>query len=105
MISKNSNNLNGVLFPPNINNKYVMMNGPSDNGHTHFGDLFMSQSPDIFSVLKEITNSLVIQTLSYSHVITSLMQIQEESAFIYGCTDASTGLAFTTVDAFMEFLE
>lgn len=47
MISNNSNNLNGVLFPRKINNKNVMMNGPSDNGHTPFGDLFMSQSPDI----------------------------------------------------------
>lgn len=47
MISKNSNNLNGVLFPRKINNKYVMMNGPSDNGHTPFGDLFTSQSPDL----------------------------------------------------------
>ena len=35
-------NRNGVLFPRKINGKYVMMNRPSGNGHTPFGDLFSS---------------------------------------------------------------
>jgi len=40
-------NRNGVLFPRKINNKYVMLSRPSDNGHTPFGDIFLSQSPDM----------------------------------------------------------
>ena len=38
---------NGVLFPRKINGSYVMLNRPSDNGHTPFGDIFLSQSPDL----------------------------------------------------------
>lgn len=40
-------NRNGVLFPRRINGKYVMLNRPSDNGHTPFGDIYLSQSPDM----------------------------------------------------------
>jgi len=40
-------NRNGVLFPRKINGKFVMLNRPSDNGHTPFGDIFLSQSPDL----------------------------------------------------------
>jgi beta-1,4-mannooligosaccharide/beta-1,4-mannosyl-N-acetylglucosamine phosphorylase len=40
-------NRNGVLFPRKINGKYIMLNRPSDNGHTPFGDIFISQSPDM----------------------------------------------------------
>lgn len=40
-------NRNGVLFPRKIGGKYVMLSRPSDNGHTPFGDIFMSQSPDM----------------------------------------------------------
>ncbi len=40
-------NRNGVLFPRKINGNYVMLNRPSDNGHTPFGDIYLSQSPDL----------------------------------------------------------
>lgn len=40
-------NRNGVMFPRKINGKYVMMSRPSDSGHTPFGDMFISQSPDL----------------------------------------------------------
>ena len=40
-------NRNGVLFPRKINGKYVMMSRPSDSGHTPFGDIYISQSPDM----------------------------------------------------------
>lgn len=40
-------NRNGVLFPRKINNMYAMLSRPSDNGHTPFGDIFFSQSPDL----------------------------------------------------------
>ena len=40
-------NRNGVLFPRKINGKYMMLSRPSDNGHTPFGDIFLSQSPDM----------------------------------------------------------
>jgi beta-1,4-mannooligosaccharide/beta-1,4-mannosyl-N-acetylglucosamine phosphorylase len=40
-------NRNGVLFPRKINGQYVMLNRPSDNGHTPFGNIFLSQSPDM----------------------------------------------------------
>lgn len=40
-------NRNGVLFPRKINGKYVLLTRPSDNGHTPFGDIFLSESPDL----------------------------------------------------------
>ena len=40
-------NRNGVLFPRTINGNYVLLNRPSDNGHTPFGDIYLSQSPDL----------------------------------------------------------
>lgn len=40
-------NRNGVLFPRKINGKYVMFSRPSDSGHTPFGDMYLSQSPDM----------------------------------------------------------
>ncbi len=40
-------NRNGVLFPRKINGNYAMISRPSDNGHTPFGDIFYSESPDM----------------------------------------------------------
>lgn len=40
-------NRNGVLFPEKINGMYMMASRPSDNGHTPFGDIYISQSPDM----------------------------------------------------------
>lgn len=40
-------NRNAVLFPRKINGKYMMLSRPSDSGHTPFGDIFLSQSPDM----------------------------------------------------------
>jgi beta-1,4-mannooligosaccharide/beta-1,4-mannosyl-N-acetylglucosamine phosphorylase len=40
-------NRNGVLFPKKIDGEFVMLNRPSDNGHTPFGDIFLSRSPDM----------------------------------------------------------
>jgi beta-1,4-mannooligosaccharide/beta-1,4-mannosyl-N-acetylglucosamine phosphorylase len=40
-------NRNGVLFPRRINGKYMMLSRPSDNGHTPFGEIFISQSTDM----------------------------------------------------------
>lgn len=40
-------NRNGVLFPRKINGNYVMLSRPSDSGHTPFGDIFLSESPDM----------------------------------------------------------
>lgn len=40
-------NRNGVLFPRKINGNYVMLSRPSDTSHTPFGDVFLSESPDL----------------------------------------------------------
>ena len=40
-------NRNGVLFPRRIGDRYAMLSRPSDNGHTPFGDIFLSESPDL----------------------------------------------------------
>jgi beta-1,4-mannooligosaccharide/beta-1,4-mannosyl-N-acetylglucosamine phosphorylase len=40
-------NRNGVLFPRKLNGKYAMLSRPSDTGHTPFGDIFYSESPDM----------------------------------------------------------
>lgn len=40
-------NRNGVLFPRKIHNNYAMLSRPSDAGHTPFGDIYYSTSPDM----------------------------------------------------------
>lgn len=40
-------NRNAVLFPRKINGNFVMLSRPSDSGHTPFGDIFLSESPDM----------------------------------------------------------
>ena len=40
-------NRNGVLFPRKINGKCQLLTRPSDSGHTPFGDIFISESPDL----------------------------------------------------------
>lgn len=40
-------NRNAVLFPRKINENFVVLSRPSDSGHTPFGDIFISESPDL----------------------------------------------------------
>ena len=40
-------NRNAVLFPKKIHGNYTMLSRPSDSGHTPFGDIFLSESPDL----------------------------------------------------------
>lgn len=40
-------NRNAVLFPRKIGGNFVMLSRPCDNGHTAFGDIFLSESPDL----------------------------------------------------------
>ena len=40
-------NRNGVLFPRRIGGSYAMLSRPSDGGHTPFGEIFYSESPDL----------------------------------------------------------
>ncbi|GIQ70510.1 glycosylase [Xylanibacillus composti] len=40
-------NRNGVLFPKKIHGNFAMLSRPSDSGHTPFGDIFLSESPDL----------------------------------------------------------
>jgi beta-1,4-mannooligosaccharide/beta-1,4-mannosyl-N-acetylglucosamine phosphorylase len=40
-------NRNGVLFPRKIGGRFAMLSRPSDNGHTPFGDIYYSESPDM----------------------------------------------------------
>jgi beta-1,4-mannooligosaccharide/beta-1,4-mannosyl-N-acetylglucosamine phosphorylase len=40
-------NRNGVLFPRRIGGSYAMLSRPSDSGHTPFGDVYYSESPDL----------------------------------------------------------
>ena len=40
-------NRNGVLFPEKFDGRYAMLSRPSDNGHTAFGDIYLSYSPDM----------------------------------------------------------
>ena len=35
------------MFPRKIGGKFAMLSRPSDNGHTAFGDIFYSESPDM----------------------------------------------------------
>ncbi len=40
-------NRNGVLFPRRVSGHYALLSRPSDDGHTPFGDIFYSESPDL----------------------------------------------------------
>lgn len=40
-------NRNGVLFPRRIGGRYAMLSRPSDSGHTPYGDVYYSESPDL----------------------------------------------------------
>ncbi len=40
-------NRNGVLFPRRIGDRYALLSRPSDAGHTPFGDIYYSESPDL----------------------------------------------------------
>jgi len=40
-------NRNGVLFPRRIQGNFLMLSRPSDDGHTPFGDIYLSRSPDM----------------------------------------------------------
>lgn len=40
-------NRNGVLFPRKINGKFYLLSRPSDSAHTPFGDIYMSEGPDL----------------------------------------------------------
>ena len=40
-------NRNGVLFPRKVDGHFAMLSRPSDNGHTPFGEIFYSESPDL----------------------------------------------------------
>lgn len=40
-------NRNGVLFPRKLHGNFAMLSRPSDRGHTPFGDMFYSESPDL----------------------------------------------------------
>ncbi len=40
-------NRNGVLFPRKLDGRFAMLSRPSDAGHTSFGDVFYSESPDL----------------------------------------------------------
>lgn len=40
-------NRNGVLFPRKIGGTYRLLSRPSDSGHTPFGDVYVSESPDL----------------------------------------------------------
>lgn len=42
-------NRNGVLFPEKIGGRFAMLSRPSDNGHTPFGDIWVSYSDDLVS--------------------------------------------------------
>ncbi len=56
-------NRNGVLFPRKINGNFAMLSRPSDNGHTPFGEIYYSESPDMTFwgkhrwVMKPVENS------------------------------------------------
>jgi len=40
-------NRNGVLFPRKVGGDYLLLSRPSDSGHTPFGDIVLSRSPDL----------------------------------------------------------
>lgn len=40
-------NRNAVVFPRKIRGKYMLLSRPSDSGHTPFGDIYLSESPDL----------------------------------------------------------
>ena len=40
-------NRNAVLFPRKVHGNFMLLSRPSDSGHTPFGEMFLSESPDM----------------------------------------------------------
>src|ERR1039458_4128021 len=51
-------NRNGVLFPRKIDGLYALLSRPSYSGHTPFGDIILSYSPDLTYRSEEHTSEL-----------------------------------------------
>ncbi len=170
-------NRNGVLFPKKINGNFAMLSRPSDTGHTAFGEIFYSESPDLvywgkhrhvmgtisdgwqstkvgagpvpietehgwlliyhgvltscngyvysmgaalldlkqpWKVLKRTKNFILAPWEIYEcvgdvpNVVFPCAALHDEKgriAIYYGCADTCTGLAFTTVDELINYMD
>ena len=136
-------NRNAVLFPRKINGTFRLFSRPSDSGHTPFGDIFLSESPDMVywgkhrhvmgsggewwqggaildinepsKVLYRCSNYLLTPEEPYEvsgfvpNVVFPCATLQDGDtgriAIYYGAADTHVGLAFTTVDAVVNYIK
>ena len=63
-------NRNGVMFPRKIGGKFAMLSRPSDTGHTPFGDIFYSESPDLcyWGRHRHVMSPAAFEAVSYTHL-------------------------------------
>ena len=78
-------NRNAVLFPRRIGGNFCLLSRPSDSGHTPFGDIFLSESPDMVYWGK---HRHVMSKSSYVYSIGgAILDIDNPSVVKYRCED------------------
>ena len=112
-------NRNGVLFPRKINGMYGMLSRPSDTGHTPFGDIFYSQSPDLefWGRHRHVMSTIKGDTSAWQSMKIGAGPVPIETAegwllFYHGvlnscngCADTVTGLAFAKADELISYIK
>ena len=105
--------------PRKINGMYGMLSRPSDTGHTPFGDIFYSQSPDlefwgrhrhVMSTIKGDVSAWQSMKIGAGPVP---IETSEGWLLFYhgvlnscnGCADTVTGLAFAKADELISYIK
>ena len=122
-------NRNGVLFPRKINGNFAMLSRPSDNGHTPFGDIYYSESPDLefWGHHRHVMSPAPFEVSAWQclkigagpprepyecmgdvpNVCFPCAALHDPAtgrvAVYYGCADTVTGLAFGYIPEIIEF--
>jgi len=91
-------NRNGVLFPRRINGNYAMLSRPSDNGHTPFGEIFYSESPDLTYWGKHRWVMKPQQSWEYTKIGPGPVPIETSEGwliFYHGVTTSCNGMLYS----------
>ena len=99
-------NRNGVLFPRKINGEYVMLSRPSDNGHTQFGDIYLSRSKDLIYWGKhELVMKPTWQWWQSTKIGTGPIPIETDEGWVllyHGVTKTCNGLCYSIGGALLD---
>lgn len=102
-------NRNGVLFPRRVGGKYLMLSRPSDTGHTPFGDIYLSESPDLvhWGMHKKVMSrhSNWWQNLKIGPGPTPIETTEGWLLFYHGVTNTCNGYVYSMGAAILDLKE